>query len=192
MQHLTELSRGLHGGRYDDTAINSHSVRTFSDAFGRTYLLSRELDQPARPYRAFGPIAKDYQGIMPAFAVSGAAEFGEDRSWKTAEKFLDDAVGEYNVALANIDEIVVFESNDKKRVISHGLSGTRVEVWNVPQDVIDRGTWGDKITSAGWCWQRMDSQEIYGSFETSLAALNDYSAFRREALTQESKHAPSL
>jgi hypothetical protein len=179
MNHLTETDRSINGGRYDDKSINAHSVRTFHDGHGRTYMLSRELDEEGRPYRAFGPIPKDFVGILPLFKVAGADEFGESRSWKTAIQSLDEAVGAYNDLLKTKDQIVRFDpTGDTQRIVSDGLSGTCVEMWFVPQDVVDRGTWGNDIKVPGWCWQKMDAQEIHGPFETDQAALDDYHATR--------------
>lgn len=99
MQHLEEIDRERYGGHYDSVgnkrAINAHSERTYKDADGNLFRLVRDLDVEGRPYEAYGPVSPDFRGVLPHFEIGGQRYFGDGRSWETAERILDEAVGEY-------------------------------------------------------------------------------------------------
>jgi len=104
MEHLELIESDRYGGHYDSPnnkrAINAHSERTYQDTDGNLYRLSRNLDEVGRSFQASGPYAKDFVGILPRFEVDGQVAFAEGRSWQTAERMLDEAVGEYRLSLS--------------------------------------------------------------------------------------------
>lgn len=174
MNHLKETDREIYGGRYDGKAINAHSERNYVDPHGRLYTLSRDLEAEGRPFQAFGPFAQDFVGILPPFKVGGFEYFADWKSWKSAEKMFDDAVGIHNEALKKRDLVVLFDvDGDSKSVLQDGLSGTRVEMWFISKEVIERGTWGPEVSGPGWYWQRMDSTDLHGPFKSVPTAMED-------------------
>jgi len=191
VQHLTEKERAIVGGSYNGTPINAYSMRTYTDQFGRSYMLARDLELNHRPFRAFGPFASDYKGYIPPFKIAGEQCFSA-KSWKTAEKSFDEAVGAHNDLLKERDLIVAFdEDGDGKQVLIDGLSGVRVELWFISQEVIDRGLWGDEASAAGWYWQRMVSTEIHGPYGSMPKALENYFDHFTNPLEAKSSSLPT-
>lgn len=191
MEHLKETDREIYGGRYDGKAINAHSERNYIDPHGRLYKLSRNLDTEGRPFEAFGPFTEDFVGVLPPFKVNGSHYFADGKSWKSAEEVLDDAVGTHNEFLKTRDLIVLFDVNgDSKNVLEDGLSGTRVEVWFISKEVIERGTWGPEVSGPGWYWQRMNSTDLHGPFKSVPTAVVSCKTARHRSDECESE-APS-
>jgi hypothetical protein len=179
LKYIDEVGRQYFGGRYDDRAINAAAERTYTDIFGRTFQICRELDSEDKPFQLIGPVDPEYRGILPVLEVGGSRHFGSGLSWKAAEEIADKAVGENIAQLRDVPCVYLYPSDEDGSVsvrIRAGLGIGRVEIWEVTQDHIDRGRWGSWLEEPGWHWQRMDVAEIHGPFDSSDAALLDSTA----------------
>jgi len=83
---LAEFSRETYG--HDARSINKHAERWYRDENGRFYVLSRTLDGVPPFYEAYGPFKEDHEGLLPRLRVQGDVYFGDDWSWRQAEKAL--------------------------------------------------------------------------------------------------------
>ena len=84
MQTLTEISRETYG--HDARSINKHTERWYRDDNGQHYVLSRTLDGIPPFFAAYGPFKEDHEGLLPRLRVQGDVYFGDDWSWRQAEK----------------------------------------------------------------------------------------------------------
>ena len=84
MKTLIEIRRETYG--HDDRAINKHSERTYRDAKGDRYVLSRTLDGCPPFFEAYGPYRPDHQGVLPRLRVMGQEYWGDGWTWPAAIK----------------------------------------------------------------------------------------------------------
>lgn len=84
MKRLTEIKRETYG--HDGRAINKHSERTYKDAEGNVYVLSRTLDGCPPFFEAYGPYQADQQGALPRLRVMGKEYWGNGWTWPAAVK----------------------------------------------------------------------------------------------------------
>jgi hypothetical protein len=176
LKYIEEVGRQYFGGRYDDRAINAAAERTYKDIFGRTFQIHRELDSEDKAFQILGPIADDFEGILPVLEVDGSRSFGGGVSWKAAEEIADKVIGHDIENLRGLPCIYLYPDHEEGQVavrVRAGLGVGRFEVWEVTQDHIDRGRWGSWLEQPGWYWQDISVAEIHGPFETSDVAIQD-------------------
>lgn len=181
MKHLTEIDRDIYGGGYDKRSINAHSERTYKDGIGQLWRLVRDLEDEFRPFQAYGPFTTQHVGLLPSYKIEGKDSFGETRPWTAVERMLDNAVGEHLADIYALDLIVTPDESSEEyewSVLQQGLSGLRVEIWEVTQDHVDRGRWGSWIDEAGWYWQRMDVAQLHGPYPDIRSAQVDFAENR--------------
>jgi hypothetical protein len=85
-----EISRDYYG--HDETAINKHSERVFTDSSGRLFKLSRTTDGVPPFFEAYGPYTEDYRGILPRLLVDGREYWGDGWTWGRALEAFRQAV----------------------------------------------------------------------------------------------------
>jgi len=79
---LAEIKRETYG--HNDRAINKHSDRTYKDAKGNLYVLSRTLDGCPPFFEAYGPYRASHEGALPRLRVMDKDYWGDGWTWPAA------------------------------------------------------------------------------------------------------------